>query len=158
MWVHHRLENNNTKKLLALLWRFWIPCQASQPGDLTKGLGIPRESGFEGQGDLLQAFQRTGGNRDSSLGGHIQNVMLTKTQRRGAVTTQEGPKLPAGVGGPPAEMWVSRGSPQGQEHWKVPLGVSPLGGQNGGNHCYRTEYRKKNKKKWKQPKRPLAQY
>ena len=52
-WVNHRLENNNTKKVLALLWRFWIPCQASQPGDLTKGLGIPRESGFEGQEDLL---------------------------------------------------------------------------------------------------------
>ena len=73
--------------------------------------------------------------------------MLTKTQRRGAVTPREGPKVPASVGGPPAEMWVSRVSPQGQGRWKVPLGVSPLGGHNGGNHCYRTEYRKKNEKK-----------
>ena len=31
------------------------------------------------------------------------------------------------------------------------------GGQNGGNHCHRTEYRKKNEKKWRQPKRPLGQ-
>ena len=29
-------------------------------------------------------------------------------------------------------------------------------GQNGGNHCYRTEYRKKNEKKWRQPKRTLG--
>ena len=30
------------------------------------------------------------------------------------------------------------------------------GGQNGGNHCHRTEYRKKSEKKWIQPKRPLG--
>jgi len=29
------------------------PHQASQPRDLTKGLGIPRESGLEGQQDLI---------------------------------------------------------------------------------------------------------
>ena len=28
------------------------------------------------------------------------------------------------------------------------------GGQNGGNYCHRTEYRKKNEKKWKQPEDP----
>ena len=55
-WVTHRLENNNTKDVLVLLWRFWTPCQASQPGDLTKGLGIPRESGLEGQQDLIIGF------------------------------------------------------------------------------------------------------
>ena len=32
------------------------------------------------------------------------------------------------------------------------------GGQNGGNHCHRTEYRKKNEKKLRQPKRPLGQH
>ena len=31
------------------------------------------------------------------------------------------------VGGPPVEVWGSRGSPQGQGHWKVPFGVNPLG-------------------------------
>ena len=39
-WVTHRWENNNTKEVLALLWRFWTPCQVSQPGDPTKRLGI----------------------------------------------------------------------------------------------------------------------
>ena len=37
------------------------------------------------------------------------------------------PKPPAGVGGPPAEAWVSRGSEKGRGHWKVPLGVNPHG-------------------------------
>ena len=52
-WVTHKLENNNTKEVFPLLWKFWIPSQASQPGDNTKGLGIPRESGLEGQWDLI---------------------------------------------------------------------------------------------------------
>ena len=51
--VTHRLENNNTKEVLTLLWRFWTPCQVSQPGDPTRELGIPREYGFEGQWDLV---------------------------------------------------------------------------------------------------------
>ena len=52
-WVTHKLENNNTKEVLPLLWRFSTPHQASQPGDPTKGLGIPRESGLEVQQDLV---------------------------------------------------------------------------------------------------------
>ena len=52
-WMTLKLENNNTKEVLSLLWRFWTPYQASQPGDLTKGLGIPRESDLEVQRDLI---------------------------------------------------------------------------------------------------------
>ena len=48
-WVTHRLENNNTKEVLPLLWRFWIPHSVEPSlGDSTKGLWIPRESGLEG--------------------------------------------------------------------------------------------------------------
>ena len=91
----NRLENNSSK-VPSLLWRFWTPCQAPQPGDLTKGLGIPRESGLECQQDLIIGFQRTEGNKDYSLGGHNQNFSHTKTQRRGAVTQQKiEPKLRA---------------------------------------------------------------
>ena len=46
--VTHRLENSNPKEVLPLLWWSWTPHQASQPGGLTKGLGIPRNSGLEG--------------------------------------------------------------------------------------------------------------
>ena len=63
---------------------------------------------------VRQAFQKTEGNRDSNLGKHKQNFVCTKTQRRGAVTTQEPePKLPASVKRPPVETWVGRLLPQG---------------------------------------------
>ena len=51
-WTNHKLENNNTKEVLPLLWRFWPLHQAFQPGNPAKGLGIPRESDFEGQQNL----------------------------------------------------------------------------------------------------------
>ena len=37
-----RLENNNTKEVLTLLWRFWTPCQTFKPRDPTKGWGRQR--------------------------------------------------------------------------------------------------------------------
>ena len=66
-WAAHKLENSNSKEVLPLLWRFWVPHQASQLGDPTEGLGFPRESDFEGQWDLIMGLHRTGGNRDSTL-------------------------------------------------------------------------------------------
>ena len=42
-WVTHRLENNNTKEVLTLLWRFWIPHSVeSQPGGFDKGTVNPQ--------------------------------------------------------------------------------------------------------------------
>ena len=126
---------NNTKEVLPLLWRFWIPCQASQSRNLTKEL-IPSESDLEGQWDLTTRFSQARGNRDSSLGGHKQNLVCTKTRRKGALTPQDTePKLPASVEGSPVEVWVGRGSPQGWEYWqqqsgKVPFGINPLGGHH----------------------------
>jgi hypothetical protein len=46
---------------------------------------------------------------------------------RGVTTQETEPKLPANVGGLPVDVWVGRGSSQGQGHWKVPLGINPLG-------------------------------
>ena len=43
------------------------------------------------------------------------------------IPQQTEPKLPASVGGPLAEAWVDRGSPQGLGHWKVPFGTNSLG-------------------------------
>ena len=53
------------------------------------GLEIPRELYFEGQQDLIKDFHRTRGNRDSTLEGHAQNLVYTKTQRKGEVTPQK---------------------------------------------------------------------
>ena len=55
-WATHNLENNDTKEVLSLFWRFWVSCKASQPGDLEKRLGITRESDFEDQWDLITQY------------------------------------------------------------------------------------------------------
>ena len=57
-WATHRLQNNKTKEALTLPWRFWTPRQASQPEDITQELGIPRESGLEGQWDLITGLPK----------------------------------------------------------------------------------------------------
>ena len=51
----------NTKEVLPLLWSFWTWCQASQPEDSTKGLGIPKESDLEGQCDLILGLPKDWG-------------------------------------------------------------------------------------------------
>ena len=60
-WVTHRLENHNIKEVSTLLWRFWTPCQASQPGDPTKGLETPKVSDLESQRHLIIGLPEDGG-------------------------------------------------------------------------------------------------
>ena len=57
-WVTHKLENTYTTEVHPVEWRFWAPCQASPPGGLATGGGIPRESDFEGQRDLIAGLQQ----------------------------------------------------------------------------------------------------
>ena len=89
----HKLESNNTKEVLPLLRRFGTPCQASQPGDLTKGLGIPRESDLEasrilfktsmGLGEaetaVLESTNKTCAHQDSEERSSDSTGDLTKT-------------------------------------------------------------------------------
>ena len=123
-----RLENSHSKEVLILLKRFCTPCQASKPADLTKGLAFPRESGLECQQDLITGLPGDWGKSDSSLGG--TNKLLHAPRPRGE---EQRPHRRMNqnyllvVGQPPVETWVGRGSPQRQGHWKVPLGVKPLG-------------------------------
>ena len=126
-WVTHSLENNNAEKVLSLLWRFQASCQASQPGDLTKGLGIPRESDFEDQQDLITGLPQDWGNTDSTVAGHKQNRVHSKIQGKGAVSPHETEAdRSAAVGGFPVEVWVSSGSSWGQEHWRQQSWKTPL--------------------------------
>ena len=60
-WVTHRLENIYTTEVHPLEWRFWAPCQASQPGGPATGGGIPRESDFEGYWDLIAGLWQNWG-------------------------------------------------------------------------------------------------
>ena len=97
-----------------------------------KGTEAPRELDFGGQWDLITELPQNWGNRLS--GGHKQNLVHTRIQGKGAVIPQETePDLPSSVGGSLVKVWVSSGSPWGwghwqQQSWKVPLGVTPLGG------------------------------
>ena len=82
-WVTHKQENNYTTEVHPLEWRFWAPRQASQPGGLAMGGGIPRESDFEGWWDLIAGLREDWGKRESTLGGHTQSSVLIKTQGEG---------------------------------------------------------------------------
>ena len=64
-WVPRKQKSSCTADVPPLLWRFWAPLQ---PGDLEKGLGIPREIwlwrpvGFDcrtstGQGERLPSWR-----------------------------------------------------------------------------------------------------
>ena len=54
-WAPFKWEKN-TKEVLAQLWRFWAPRQASHPGDPANGLAVPRESELEVQRDWIAGF------------------------------------------------------------------------------------------------------
>ena len=86
-WVTYKLENNNTKELLTLL--FWTSRQVSQPGDPAKGLGIPRESGLDSQQYLLIGLPEDWGKQRLKSWRAQTKFSCTKTQRRGAGSPQE---------------------------------------------------------------------
>ena len=136
-WVTHKPQNNNTKEVFPLLWRFWTQHQTSQPGDLTKGLGIPRESGLEGQRNLIMGFPQDWEKQTPALEG--MNKTLHAPRARGKEQWPHrrlNQKYLLSVGGPLVEAWVSRVSPQGpgalaaagQERppWCKPSWTSPL--------------------------------
>ena len=80
-----------------------------------KGTEAPRELDFGGQWDLITELPQNWGNRLS--GGHKQNLVHTRTQEKGAVTTQETePDLPMSVQESPAEAWVNSSLLRGQGH------------------------------------------
>ena len=95
-----KLESNNTKEVLLLLWRCWALCEASQPGDLTKGLGIHRESEVEDQWDEIARFsqdwekQRFHSWRLHSWRAHTKSVH-TRTQGKGRDPTGDWARLPS---------------------------------------------------------------
>ena len=87
----------------------------SQPGDLAKELRIPREFDFGGQWNLITELPQDWGKQ--TLGGHTQNCACTKTQEKGAVSTQETePDLPLSVQESLVEAWVNSGMLRGQGH------------------------------------------
>ena len=123
---------NNTKEVLPLLWRFW----GSQKGTGNpQGIWSSRPAGFDNRTSIGL------GEIDSSLGGYKQNLMYTKTQRKGTVTQNTEPKLLSSVGESPVEVWVSRdrgmpaavqeGHPRHKPSWRLPITLPESHGLHG---------------------------
>ena len=83
-------------------------------GDPAKGLGIPRESDFEGQRNLITELPQDRGKQRLLEG--TNKACAPRTQRKGAVAPPETENLPVSVWGSPAEAWVSSGLMRGQRH------------------------------------------
>ena len=81
----HKLKNNYTKEIIALLRKFWDPQEISQPGDLAKALRIPSEFDFRDQWDLITELPLDWG--DSLLEG--TKPCMHQDPETGTVTPQE---------------------------------------------------------------------
>ena len=69
---------------------------------------------------------------EKTLGGHKQNLVCTRTPKKGAVTPQEtDPDLPVSVQESPVEVWVSGGLLQG---WGTECGSTCMGPSQRGCH------------------------
>ena len=113
-WLTLRQENNNTKEVLTLLWMFWTPCQAFQPGDVTKGLGIPRESGFGGQWGLIIGLPEDWEKqRLQSWRTHTKFCAHQDPEERSIDPIGDWNKTTCQCWRPPVEVWITRGSPEG---------------------------------------------
>ena len=105
---------------------FWTPCQASKPGDLTKRLGISRESGLEGQQDLITGFPKDWGKQRLQVWRVQTKFCMRQDQRRGAVTPQEIKTELHASGGMGWQwlttgIWALEGPPWHKPSWSSPL-------------------------------------
>ena len=112
------------------------PTSGFQPGDPTKGLGIPRESDLEGQWNLITRLPQDWGKWRLQSGRSQTKSCVHKTQRKTAVTHRRlkqncllvlgvscagvgQQKLPTGSGEEAAA--VSEGPPWCKRSWRSPV-------------------------------------
>ena len=81
-WVTDRLENTYTTEVHPLEWRFWAPRQVPNLGGWQREEEFLENQTLKPSGNWLQGFDRTGGNWDSTLGGHTQSSVRIGTQRK----------------------------------------------------------------------------
>ena len=103
-------------------WRKMIPkmflhcCKSSKARNRFPNLGIWQRD-WEHPGNLTWRplgfdYRTSIGLGKQTLGGHKQNLVLTRTQKKGAVTLQESePDLPVSVQESQVEGWVDSGCP-----------------------------------------------
>ena len=88
------------------------PHLASRPGIWQRDWESPEKLSLKANRIGWQDFHRTRGRGDSTLGGHKQNPVCTRTQGRGTGTPRETePDLLVSAWGSPAEAWA------GSAHW-----------------------------------------
>ena len=110
----HKLQNNYTKEILALLGKFLDLQQISESGDLAKELRRPREFDCGDQWGLITELTQLG---KQTLGGHNQNRVLIRIQEKAAVIPQEtDPDLPVSIQESPAEVCVGTSLLHGLGH------------------------------------------
>ena len=71
-----------TTEVHILEWRVWATHKASQPAGLAMGGGFLENHTLKASGIWLQDFDRTGVNRDSTLGRHTQSSVHIRTQEK----------------------------------------------------------------------------
>ena len=121
-------------------------------GNPAKGLGIPRESDFEGQRNLITELPQDRGKQRLLEG--TNKPCAPRTQRKGAVAPPETENLPVSVWGSPAEVWIHSGPPRGRstdksspggcsvlasvllEEVPISIAIEPPGGQSTNGRSY----------------------
>ena len=129
-WVTHRLENTYTTEVHPLEWRIWAPRRLPNLGVWQWEEEYLENQTLKASGISLQDFDRTGGNRDSTLGRHTQSSVLIGTQwkeqwpqgrlNQTYLLVLEGLLQRRGW------LWLTVGTRTlAAEDWEVLLGVSP---------------------------------
>ena len=104
-WANPKLENNYITEVLPQKWKFWVPCQAPQPGGLAMGGRDPRESSFEGQQGLIAGIPQ-----DWRKHKYHSWRMLTRScehqdpGKKAMISWGTGPDLSASIGGSPVDV------------------------------------------------------
>ena len=112
----HKLKNNYTKDVLTLLWKFRSHNRFTNQGIWQRDWEPSGNLTLQASGVWLQNFHRAG-ERDSWRA--QQNLVCTRTQKKGAVTPQEtDTDWPVHACESLGEARVDSGLPQGQRHWQ----------------------------------------
>ena len=135
-WVTHKLENNNTKEVHSLLWRFLAPHQASQLGVQQRDWESPGNLTLKASRIWLQDFHGTGGNRLHSWRTQTRSCMHQDPGERSSDPTEDWTRPKCwcwrvscgGVG----QQWLAtgiraltaavlQGAPWNKSSWRSPL-------------------------------------
>ena len=113
-----KLEDNNTKEVLPLLWRFCTPRSGFPDWGSDKRPGNPQGIWLWGPAGFDYISSRELRETDTPVLEGTNKILYPSRPRgeeqRPLATAGHWPKLPASTGGPPGEVWVGKDSPLGR--------------------------------------------